>query len=245
MKKGTCVICSCCGKEIYKPLSRVKRSKNHYCSPECYKKHSTNKKRPERRKGEYVDCDWCGDKTYKPSYRLKANKNNFCNKDCYQKFHQDKEKHNCHYCDKVIVTGKINSNNKHKFCDQTCYQKYRYTDEGKNEMSLAKLVNNGKENPEYCDSWYDPEYKETLKSDCCEECGVEEVFKMTKGNRRSYFLSNLVLHHKDRNKKNNVSENIKTLCRSCHATEHLTWRKVSEETRKKIASSNIRTKRKL
>ena len=211
MKKGVNVICSYCGKEVYKPLSRANRSKDHYCNPECYRKHSMNKEKPERRKGEYVECDWCSKETYKPLYRLKENKNNFCNKDCYQKFHQDKEKHNCRYCDKVIVTGKINNTYKYKFCDQTCYQKYRNTDDGKNEMSLTKLINNGKENPDYCDSWYDSEYKETLKLDYCEKCGVKEVFKRIENNKRSYFLSNLVLHHKDHNKKNNTSENIKTL----------------------------------
>lgn len=44
----------------------------------------------------------------------------------------------------------------------------------------------------------------------CQECKTEEKF----------FKQRLVVHHKDENKKNNVSDNLISLCRSCHMTIH-------------------------
>ena len=48
-------------------------------------------------------------------------------------------------------------------------------------------------------------YKKKRK-DYCERCGATE---------------NLVVHHKDRDRHNNEDDNLETLCRSCHAKEHL------------------------
>ena len=38
---------------------------------------------------------------------------------------------------------------------------------------------------------------------------------------------NVIVHHKDTNRKNNDLDNLKVVCRSCHAkdhNQHLTWR---------------------
>lgn len=45
-----------------------------------------------------------------------------------------------------------------------------------------------------------------FKKEACERCGSTK---------------NLCAHHKDRNRKNNVEENIETLCKSCHQKEHI------------------------
>lgn len=42
----------------------------------------------------------------------------------------------------------------------------------------------------------------------CIDCGI------------SNSLTGLIVHHIDRNKKNNHMDNLKTLCRSCHLKEH-------------------------
>jgi len=39
----------------------------------------------------------------------------------------------------------------------------------------------------------------------CEKCGVRK---------------NLTIHHKDKNKKNNIRSNLKCLCRKCHDQIH-------------------------
>jgi len=41
----------------------------------------------------------------------------------------------------------------------------------------------------------------------CERCGIKEI-------------KVLLVHHKDRNRKNNKIENIEILCRNCHILEH-------------------------
>jgi hypothetical protein len=44
-----------------------------------------------------------------------------------------------------------------------------------------------------------------FKKDACERCQS---------------IKHLIVHHRDRDRYNNVIENLETLCRSCHATEH-------------------------
>lgn len=43
----------------------------------------------------------------------------------------------------------------------------------------------------------------------CEKCGYKEIVGI------------LILHHRDRNRKNNTRENLAVLCPNCHAAEHL------------------------
>jgi len=43
--------------------------------------------------------------------------------------------------------------------------------------------------------------------------------------RKRYPYVNLIVHHIDQDKNNNVLDNLKTLCRACHARLHSTLRK--------------------
>jgi len=66
----------------------------------------------------------------------------------------------------------------------------------------------------YCDQWYDGEYKEDLRKDVCDYCGITEKESISKWGKR------LGLHHKDDDKENCHPDNIATSCCSCHTKEH-------------------------
>lgn len=68
----------------------------------------------------------------------------------------------------------------------------------------------------YCDAWSDNEFKEDLRKDFCETCG------MLKEESMSMWKQRLSLHHKDGDKKNCHPDNVGTACRSCHAS--LDWK---------------------
>ena len=83
-------------------------------------------------------------------------------------------------------------------------------------ISLIKCRTDG-----YCDAWSDNEYKKDCRKNYCENCGVKEKIKIVvfrKNYKRGQ--SNLNLHHIDLDKKNCCSDNLQTLCRSCHMKLH-------------------------
>lgn len=53
-RTGKIVNCENCGVEVYKPLARIKRAKNHFCSHECFDKFRLDRVE--------VECEVCGKK---------------------------------------------------------------------------------------------------------------------------------------------------------------------------------------
>lgn len=78
--------------------------------------------------------------------------------------------------------------------------------ETKLKMSLSHLKCNP--NRQYCDAWYDKEYRDDLRKDYCENRDCEGGCKR------------LGDHHINLNKKDCHPSNIMTLCTSCHSTLH-------------------------
>ncbi len=83
-------------------------------------------------------------------------------------------------------------------------------------MSLAKLQ---LRSDGYCEVWGDREYRDDLRGNVCEECGITNMMNIKLFERR---LSN---HHTDGNKQNCNPSNFTTLCTSCHAKEDYKLRK--------------------
>lgn len=74
-KNGKFLKCKNCGKEFYRPLAKVKKSKNHYCSHECHSKDRSTK--------VVVTCDACGKKLKRVLSRVSSSKRfTFCNHKC-------------------------------------------------------------------------------------------------------------------------------------------------------------------
>lgn len=75
-KNGKLVDCTECGKKIYKPLARLKRNKNNYCSHRCA---SINKRKDKI----IVKCHACGKEMSRvPCRAFRSKKFTFCNRKC-------------------------------------------------------------------------------------------------------------------------------------------------------------------
>lgn len=73
----------------------------------------------------------------------------------------------------------------------------------------------------YSKKWRDKNYFGGLKQEVyerdnfeCQECGMNNEQHIV------VFGNSLVIHHIDRNRDNNVLDNLKTLCRRCHIIVH-------------------------
>lgn len=77
-KTGKIVKCENCGIETYRPLAKLRRNKNHFCSPKCFDKFRENK--------VIVQCQTCGKKVERVLSRVKRHKKFiFCDRKCQAK----------------------------------------------------------------------------------------------------------------------------------------------------------------
>lgn len=72
----------------------------------------------------------------------------------------------------------------------------------------------GTDNPMWVDGRSPYSYRKQLK-DACERCGANE---------------NLLVHHRDENRRNNDPMNLETLCKRCHQIEHRCWENLPDNT---------------
>ena len=119
-----------------------------------------------------------------------------------------------------------------KYCSKKCkglfdktgqYQKGHHHDEATEKRRLEGLRNNpprsmlGKkhtletrkqmsESSKFPYNYIDGGYKNKIDESKCELCGAED--------------KNILVHHKDGNRKNNNIDNLKALCNSCHSKTH-------------------------
>lgn len=81
------VLCSQCGKKIYREIGRVKKAKNSFCSRECSDKWKSVHSRGENNPGwcggfKTINCDQCGKSIFIAPYRIKQSKHSFCCQKC-------------------------------------------------------------------------------------------------------------------------------------------------------------------
>lgn len=77
------VQCYNCGKEFLKDNSEIKRTKNHFCSADCYKYYRTDPKFFEERSMSIsVCCSNCNKQMYRFPYLIKQGRNYFCSMGC-------------------------------------------------------------------------------------------------------------------------------------------------------------------
>lgn len=113
------VKCSTCKKQFNKSPSKIKRSKNHFCSKDC--KHVKN---------EYitVSCDFCEKEFIQPKNKTKRNNHNFCSRKCFTDWRDKKIRTFCDFCNKKIIIPltKYQASKNH-FCSKQCSGKFRYS----------------------------------------------------------------------------------------------------------------------
>lgn len=86
----------------------------------------------------------------------------------------------------------------------------------KAKMSTSHLLRRhalGEARTDYCDEWFDMEYRNSCRKNICESCGLVNLLSM-----KVYGLQ-LATHHKH-GKRKCAPDDIQTLCASCHARVH-------------------------
>lgn len=162
-------------------------------------------------------CPICGGQ-FKRHYRRRGLRQTFCSKRC--SYEATKQERVCKTCGKRYVV-RLPSRRK-EYCSLECIQ--RNACEACGKIITGRNKTNGRLR-RFCSHTCSALINRTIKAknqyitfgfaSCirrhgklhCEHCGDERV-------------GVLVVHHKDRNKANNVEANLLTLCANCHALEH-------------------------
>lgn len=149
-----------------------------------------------------IECDNCGGSFNKKPSRIAKSKNHFCSQKCQGEYSTKVSKLEtcCGYCGKTITKFKreIQESKSGKvFCGSSCSASYNgqfFTEErAKNWQGGAHSYRARALN------------KYGLK---CNRCGFDDVPEV------------LQVHHKDRDRNNNLLDNLEVLCPTCHCVDH-------------------------
>jgi len=151
----------------------------------------------------WIECTICGKERNVKQSHLERGWGKYCSKKCQFEGQKNGKWLTCDYCDTEIYRRPKDykkSKSGNFFCSRACHCAW----ENENVRCGANAPN-----------WRAGEYvyrlilKRTETKEECRRCGTND--------KRV-----LVVHHKDRNRKNNALENLEWLCRNCHAIVHCT-----------------------
>jgi len=136
-------------------------------------------------------CVICGKAVYKRPIQIQNNKKGvFCGSVCFG--YSCRKENPCLVCGELILAG-LNK----KTCSRACANKNR-------KGVIYKI---GRPHDKLKDMRSIKESLFRVRDKKCERCGFN-ICKI------------LQVHHKDRNRKNNATDNLEVLCPNCHAKEH-------------------------
>lgn len=146
-------------------------------------------------------CSYCEKEVDRPNRLInQAKKNNwkfYCTKECHSGGKTKHQIFTCGYCGIEVkrTPSELKSKSGKYFCSKSCSTTHRNTGKFGPANYLWKGIS-------YRNFAFDnfPNY--------CNRCNYDE----------HKFI--LIVHHKDRNRKNNTLENLEILCPNCHAIEH-------------------------
>jgi len=147
-----------------------------------------------------VRCSFCEKVFYKKKSQIAYCKNNFCSPACQYKAARKGEYIKCFTCGKSIYKSKkelLRSKSKKYFCSHMCSNLYI----SKNQV--------GSGHPNWKGGMFS--YRNMLKRQKLKE----KCLLCFKKDSRI-----LVVHHIDKNRKNNNLDNLMWLCRNCHFLVH-------------------------
>lgn len=165
------VNCDYCGKEFYKYLSLIKRTKNNFCGRHCFNIWYRRGNASNWRGGKIKTfCVLCGKEFYRTQSRITRNKNSFCSKRCANKwqsinmvgeksplYKNGNRKTNCAWCGKElnIEQAKI-KRSKNNFCNPKCHGQWDSVNKiGKNHPNWR----GGIACAPYCADWESKDFK--------------------------------------------------------------------------------------
>lgn len=151
----------------------------------------------------YVRCKSCTKKFYvKPSW-LKNGWGKYCSRNCRQEVQKTGKIINCHICGKTVYksgTDLKNSKSRKYFCNKSCQTIWRNTIEFIGSRHANWKGGSSTEG-----------YRNVLK-----RSGRIEVCDLCKTKDKRI----LAVHHVDKDRSNNRSENLAWLCHNCHFLVH-------------------------
>lgn len=146
--------------------------------------------------GSYLKCETCGKEFYVNTSRVRQTRKNgntirYCSMKCYKK---DGDKNPFH--------GKKHT--KESINKMLSNPDYRHFGKGEDNPNFVRFEKNT------FIGWSRPWWSKWLKNNVgkCEDCGWNKHLEV------------LEIHHKDRNIKNNIRENLILLCPNCHDWRH-------------------------
>lgn len=149
----------------------------------------------------YVKCGTCGKDFYAKPRHLKIGWGKYCSIECRTKSQFKGKNLKCDYCGKPIYKSMADlkrSSSRKYFCNRSCHCAWENT----NRRNLENAPNwNGGE------AIYRAIMDRIGIRKECVECKIKDERL-------------LVVHHRDRNRKNNKIENLEYLCRNCHYLVH-------------------------
>lgn len=148
----------------------------------------------------HVSCNICSETFYAKPRHLKIGWGKYCSRKCQFEGQKKGRLVSCTECGRIVYRSlkEMRKSKGKSFCTKSCLMAWK----NKNLFSGKK---NGR--------WKDGEgsYRNAMlrntKTPVCEGCGLHDI-------------RILVVHHIDRNRKNNIPANLKWLCRNCHYLEH-------------------------
>jgi len=217
LRGSTIVKCAYCGKENRYSNSRIKRSKNLFCSKECYDKFQCGENHSKFVKKIIYKCSNCGNDIEKyPKNKSKTGRY-FCNSKCriefskgeFAPYYKDaKKEYMCENCGVTFVRDRCHIK-ENSFCSPKCSSEYH---KGENNPRWK----GGIAYEPYCEK-FNKEFKERVRAFFnykCVLCG-----KTTEENG-----INMSVHHVHYDKSSCCSDAPKmfvTLCKCCHTkTNH-------------------------
>lgn len=173
-------------------------------------------------------CKQCAKSVRIPRHRWESFR--FCSRQCNWQWHTENDRIsiNCHVCG--IQFSAVRSRREAKYCSRKCYGKslHHRGSVDRQCVNCATIFRTApsKIRHRFCSRNCVWEYRRarwTMGSghqirkfmlargliERCNRCGYKEEPRI------------LGVHHKDRNRKNNVIENLEVLCPNCHSLEHL------------------------
>ena len=151
----------------------------------------------------WAKCLICKNNFYTRPSHLKIGWGKYCSNKCKFKSQEKGKTLKCSNCGKKIYRTPVDFNNSKSglfFCNKSCHCSW-----------MNKNLHLGADHPQwnYGRSSYKQiffrQYKGNIK---CTICNIKD--------KRV-----LIIHHKDKNRKNNLIENLELLCRNCHYLKHM------------------------
>lgn|SRR3989344_1495623 len=159
----------------------------------------------------YVNCKRCRKEMYAKPRHLKIGWGKFCSQKCQFESQRTGTKIPCSACQKSLYRTPSDfdhSKSKHFFCNKSCLAIW------KNKNIIVGERHSHWKNGE---GSYRKIMLRTKTKPVCGDCKIKD-------------LKVLLVHHRDRNRKNNKLDNLVWLCHNCHFLEHYDDRKKNMET---------------